>query len=166
MKVVTAVEPLGGIRADSVFLAGGITNCPWWQDEIIELLKPHEGTILNPRRKNFPIDDPNAANEQIVWEFEALERAKVFSMWFSASESVQPICMYELGRHLALRAKYNPQPVRTDAPDVVIGVEPGYLRAEDVYIQVGLVSATLADRITTNLEDHAKAIVTAMGKQF
>ena len=25
--------------------------------------------VFNPKRENFPIDDPNAAYEQIAWEF-------------------------------------------------------------------------------------------------
>lgn len=31
MKVITAPEPTD-TDSTSVFLAGGITNCPWWQD--------------------------------------------------------------------------------------------------------------------------------------
>ena len=34
-------------------------------------------TVLNPRRKNFPIDDPKAAREQIVWKYHALRDANV-----------------------------------------------------------------------------------------
>ena len=45
-----------------LFLAGGITNCELWQNDIIKLLKDKEElTIYNPRRKNFPINDPSAA---------------------------------------------------------------------------------------------------------
>lgn len=71
MKVITAVEPLVHDGADvvgcpSVFLAGGITNCPQWQQEVIDRLQGYEieCTILNPRRANFPIGDPSAAREQ------------------------------------------------------------------------------------------------------
>ncbi len=134
----------------SVFLGGGITNCPDWQKEITALLQDEEITILNPRRENFPLDDPEAAKEQIEWEFHALGAADVFSMWFSGEDSVQPICMYELGRHLALRDG--------DLETVVIGVDPDYKRAQDVYIQVGLVDENLAHLISRNLKDHALRI--------
>ncbi|KKK55301.1 hypothetical protein LCGC14_3075930, partial [marine sediment metagenome] len=125
MRVITAVEKIKRNDGLMIFLAGGITNCPWWQNEIIEMLKGCVGTILNPRRKDFPIGDPNASLEQITWEFNALEKADIFSMWFSNAESDQPICMYELGRNIALR--------ENEMSTVVIGVEPGYRREQDVY---------------------------------
>lgn len=141
----------------TVFLAGGIVNCPEWQTELVELLSDELITILNPRRKNFPIHDPNAAQEQITWEFHRLNNADIFSMWFSDSNSDQPICMYELGRHMVLHQNH--------PETIVIGVEPGYRRAQDVYIQSGLVDSSIALRISDNLEDHAKNIKEAM-KQF
>ena len=56
----------------SIFIAGGITNCPDWQSEIVELLNNADVVLLNPRRKNFPINEPRASKEQIQWEFENL----------------------------------------------------------------------------------------------
>lgn len=138
MKVVTAVEKhfmeLGEV---SVFLAGGITNCWEWQDAVIAELKKKPDTnhlvVFNPRRKNFPIDDPNASQEQIEWEFEHLEGCDIFSMYFCAGDSDQPICMYELGRNLILQ-----QAIAEDADItefVVISCEEGYKRKSDVLIQ-------------------------------
>ena len=49
----------------SLFLAGGITGCPDWQKEMIHLLNDEPILIYSPRRKNFPIHNPNAAYEQI-----------------------------------------------------------------------------------------------------
>lgn len=138
----------------SVFLAGGITNCPEWQDDLKELLSNEMITIFNPRRKKFPIHDPNAAKEQITWEFKALNGATIFSMWFCNTDSDQPICLYELGRHLVLRK---------DCPEtIVIGVEPGYRRAQDVYIQTGLVNPLISLKISDNLNDHAFKIKKAI----
>ena len=158
MNVITAPEPfplLGG--QPIVFLAGGITNCPNWQQEIINRLAGvTTGTLLNPRRPNFPINDPDAARAQITWEFNALARANIFSMWFCAGTSDQPICMYELGRHLAL---YN---AGHQLHRVVIGIEPGYKREADVRIQTGLVNADLALQINTSLAEHAYRILTAI----
>lgn len=68
MEVITAPESFQ-FATRSVFLAGGITDCPWWQDEIINLLKDESGILYNPRRKDFPIGDSMAAKEQIAWEF-------------------------------------------------------------------------------------------------
>lgn len=134
----------------TVFLAGGIQKCPEWQIEIVKLLSDELITILNPRRKNFPIHDPNAAKEQIEWEFHRLNNSDIFSMWFSNADSDQPICMYELGRHLVLH--------RDHPETIVIGVEPGYRRAQDVVIQSGLVDSSLSLRISNNLEAHAENI--------
>jgi len=153
MQVITAVETLMGPDQPTVFLAGGITKCPDWQQTVIDKLADvDDGVLLNPRRPNFPINDPNASREQITWEFNALARAHVFAMWFSNSDSDQPICMYELGRHLAIRELTN------DMEHVLIGVEPGYRRLRDVYIQVGLVCPKLAGQIVDNLDDHAENI--------
>ncbi len=148
MKIISAPDKLQ-YDGFSIFLAGGITNCPWWQDEVIEMLEPYVGTILNPRRKDFPIGDPNASLEQITWEFNALGKADIFSMWFSNAESDQPICMYELGRHIALR--------ENEMGTVVIGVEPGYRREQDVYIQIGLIDKRF--KIISNLNDYAQTII-------
>ncbi len=139
----------------TVFLAGGITSCPEWQNDMIKLLSDELITILNPRRKNFPIEDPKAAQEQIEWEFHRLNNADIFSMWFcNTDDSDQPICMYELGRHLVLHQ---------DHPEtIVIGVEPGYRRAQDVVVQSGLVESSLPLRISDNLETHAENIKEAM----
>jgi hypothetical protein len=123
------------VSMPSVFLAGGITNCPNWQQEVRKILagmELPEFQLLNPRRDNFPIHDPNAARAQITWEFHALNHCNIFSMWYSNADSDQPICMYELGRHL-VRFAYG------EIDYVCIGVEPGYRRAQDVAIQTELV---------------------------
>ena len=73
VKVITAVEQYEKQPGEvTCFLAGGITDCGEWQDEVIKYLTEVEVdlsglVLLNPRRKNFPIHDPNASNEQITW---------------------------------------------------------------------------------------------------
>ena len=163
MRVVTAPESIEINGEVSVMLCGGITACENWQQEVIALLSPYDGILFNPRRENFPIHDLKAARAQITWEFNALKKAEVFSMWFCASkESDQPICLYELGRHLAIRKAQN------DLECVVIGIEPGYRREQDVRIQTELVNSFLASRISNNLADHAQnirqAVLTARAK--
>lgn len=153
MKTIVAPNNIDGAQRPTVFLAGGITNCPWWQDRVVEVLADGTpGTLLNPRRRNFPIDDPSAAQKQIRWEYYALAGADIFSMWFAASESVQPICMYELGRHLAIRYRWG------QLRRVVIGIAPGYRREQDVRIQVALVASRVAERIADSLDGHIENI--------
>lgn len=145
MKTITAVENTEKKEGEIwCFLAGGITNCPDWQAEVIANLELYDSqypgeldglVVLNPRRPNFPIGDSNAAREQITWEFERLQAMDVFSMYFTAGESDQPICMYELGRNL--------QRMQTSFPEdwtkrVVVSCDEGYRRAADVAIQTEL----------------------------
>ena len=150
MRVITAPEPLTTDRP-SVFLAGGITGCPDWQAEVIERLFDVNGVLLNPRRAAFDVSDPEAGPEQIRWEFEALAQCDIFSMWFCA-ETIQPICMYELGRHLALRIP----------SQVVLGVHPDYPRATDVDMQSRLAGHRVS---SSNLADHARIIATAVAEK-
>ena len=164
MNYIEAVGDLAGIARPCVFLAGGITQCPEWQQELVALihnLAPElPGTLLNPRRKDFPMEDPNAAVEQIKWEYAALNAADVFSMWFSAGPSVQPICMYELGRHLA-RFQWGAH----NLAKIVIGIAPGYLRAQDVRIQTQLVIDSMSNpaiEIVDTLDAHAAKIIEAV----
>lgn len=128
-------------RSDSpvaIFLAGGITGCPDWQTDLYEILaltsrwdaNGPDLLILNPRRRNFPMDDPSAARAQITWEYEMLRRADIISFWFSAAQ-IQPIVLFEYGFWLG-----------QDKP-FVLGVEPGYVRRQDVMIQTEL---EVADR--------------------
>jgi len=149
MELFTAPEKIE-TKLLTVFLAGGITNCPNWQQEIIKLLEGNDIAVLNPRRENFPIHDPKASEEQITWEFHALNNSDIFSMWFTSGVSDQPICMYELGRHLALK-----KPEK-----IVIGVEEGYKRKQDVYIQTKLVHPQL--EISDNLVTHKDNILNAI----
>lgn len=108
----------------AVFLAGGITDCPDWQAEAADRLKDDRWVVLNPRRTEFPIHDPSAAVGQIDWEYRHLDRADVVLFWFAGGPSVQPIALYELGRHAATNAA------------VVVGADPKYLRRVDVLLQL------------------------------
>ena len=84
----------------SLFLAGGITGTFDWQTEIVRLLNVTALAVLNPRRRNFPIDDSTAAQSQIEWEFRHLRRATAVLFWFP-SETLCPIALYELGGRAA-----------------------------------------------------------------
>ncbi len=120
----------------SIFLGGGITDCPNWQQAVVQMLGNFDVDLLNPRRENFPIHDPGAAEAQIAWEHRHLRLADAILFWFP-KETLCPIVLYELGAWSM-----------TDKP-LFIGVEPGYKRAQDVEIQTRLVRPGL--RISTNL---------------
>ena len=62
--------------------------------------------------------------------------------------------MYELGRHLAIRAEHN------ELHKVIIGIEPGYTREQDVRIQTKLVAPTMV--ISSSLLIHALRIEQAL----
>lgn len=129
---------------DTVFLAGGITDCPDWQQDMVKLLGNTDLTLLNPRRANFPIHDPNAALAQITWEHVALRNALAISFWFPR-ETICPIVLYELGAWSM-----------TSKP-IFIGVHPEYQRRQDVEIQTKLARPEI--EIVYSLEDLANQII-------
>lgn len=106
----------------SLFLAGGITNCPDWQSAMVSSLKDENLILLNPRRKNFLMDDPNAAQSQIEWESRHMVRASAILFWFCAA-TLCPIALYELGLYTTVQKP------------IFIGIQPGYAREKDVIIQ-------------------------------
>ncbi len=127
MIYVEALEVIkSGLPNKSVFLAGGITGCPDWQQELVALLDNSDLILFNPRRADFPIDDPSAALEQITWEHNYLRTADAVSFWF-AKDTLQPITLYELGSWSM-----------SDKP-IFIGVHPEYPRRQDVEIQTKLI---------------------------
>jgi hypothetical protein len=138
LEIIEAVNESKENNQIKLFLAGGITNCPDWQKEIIEKLENNKQplgtsggmlqnvTVFNPRRENFPIDDPNASNEQITWEYKKLRESDIIAFWFSEG-SLNPIVLYEYGKH------GTSQPTK-----IVVGCHTDYSRKSDVEIQTKL----------------------------
>lgn len=166
MKIITAPEIYKNDSNIACFLAGGITNCPNWQDEVIKNIKEYSSSenidlkyldIYNPRRANFPIDNPNAAQEQIEWEFKYLEKCDIFSMYFCNAPSDQPICMYELGRNISeIKNEY----MGTWGHRIIVSVEKGYKREQDVLIQTRLATNNIIKPLSCATPmSHAIAIV-------
>lgn len=110
----------------TLFLGGGITNCPEWQVEMITRLSGVNVTLLNPRRKKFDVTNQNIAVEQIEWEYRHMLKADAILFWFCA-ETLCPIVLYELG-------KWTVQKDRR----LFIGVHPDYQRKIDVEVQTRL----------------------------
>jgi Nucleoside 2-deoxyribosyltransferase like len=124
-----------------VFLAGGIGNCPDWQTEAAANLADTDAILLNPRRKQFRTPWNRAdSQEQITWEYEALQDADIILFWFTGGPSAQPIALFELGTHATRATK-----------PIVVGRDPDYLRADDIDIQLGLYAPEL--KICTSLDE-------------
>ncbi len=126
-----------------MFLAGGITGCPDWQQVMLDLLADMPLVVFNPRRANFPLHDPNAAEAQIKWEHGYLRKASAILFWFPC-ETLCPITLYELGAWTVL-----PKPI-------FIGAHPDYQRKQDIEIQTALVRPEV--RLALSLEALAQQI--------
>jgi len=145
MRYVEAPETFhdSSDKLRSIFLAGGITGCPDWQSQLAGMLSSTDLVVMNPRRANFPIHDPNAAEHQIMWEHQHLREASMISFWFCA-ETLCPIVLYELGAWSMTEKK------------LFVGVDPKYKRRADVEIQTRLTRPDI--NIVYQVEDLAEQI--------
>ena len=150
MKIVTAPEEYE-IRPDdvTVFLAGGITGCPDWQKETIKIFTDYIAhpyldnlnhdtlehlVIFNPRREEFDVSNHSEATAQINWEFKYLNQIDIFTMYL-CKETLQPICLYELGRYIEVMKRRFPE---TWHKQIIISANSQYERVRDVIDQVNL----------------------------
>lgn len=124
MKYVECPDVYNG-PGKRLFLAGGISGCQDWQKDMVNSLKDENLVLINPRRKNFNTNNPEMEKEQIRWEFEELKKTDIASFWFPP-QTLCPITLYELGK-ISM----------TDKP-LFVGVDPGYARKNDIYIQTSL----------------------------
>jgi hypothetical protein len=128
----------------SLFLAGGITGTFDWQTAVVNRLAGLPLVLLNPRRRNFPMDDPTAAGAQISWEFRHLRRATAVLFWFPP-ETLCPIAVFELGS----RVMVPHQPL-------FVGTDPRYARRADVEIQLRLARPDV--RVVTDVIELARQV--------
>jgi hypothetical protein len=159
MKVYQAPDKIDWYevgRGKSIFLAGGITGCDNWQEDLIFDLRSLDNsglfdlkrlTVFNPRRDDFDVTDTKTAIEQIKWEHKCLEMCDICSFFFPASESVQPITLYELGKYSRDHTS-------------VISIQEGYKRAEDVKIQLALDGncCSIYSFYDEAIREHARAL--------
>ena len=121
----------------SMFLAGGITNCPDWQAGAKDaVLDQTDLLVFNPRRATFDTSDPSATKVQIHWEHYHLKFADIRLFWFP-KETLCPITLFEYGKWLK--------------HPVVVGTHPDYERREDVIVQTALERSDVV--IRDNLDD-------------
>lgn len=137
MKYFEALTEFAG-AGPSLFLAGGITACDDWQRRAAAALADLPLAVLNPRRANFPINDPSAAATQIEWEHRHLRRATALLFWFPP-ETLCPITLYELGAW------------SVSAKPLFVGTHPDYQRRQDVVIQTRLARPEV--EVVTSLDD-------------
>lgn len=126
----TAPDPLPALFSrPSVFIAGGISNCPDWQSTLAHSLDTQLYDVVNPRRNTGFDRTGNTAGEQIAWEHSALAKVDSCVFWFPC-ETLCPITLFELGK-LLVRASQ--KSVR-----LVVGWHPDYQRAFDLQVQIAL----------------------------
>lgn len=109
-----------------LFLAGGISQCPQWQNEIISKLRNEPRLeefkiiIFNPRCDEIPNEE-----FQTEWEYDNLKDSDIISFWFSVG-SLNPITLFEYGSYFKSKKK------------IIVGCHPEYLRKSAVKIQTRL----------------------------
>jgi hypothetical protein len=154
MEHIQALAEYEGGALPAIFLAGGITGCPTWQNEMVSLLDGLPVVLLNPRRDHFPIDDPTAATTQIEWEHRHLRKADAVLFWFPC-DTLCPITLYELGAWSVRRDEQGLKPL-------FVGVHPQYPRRQDVEIQTRLARPEVVIRYQLpNLADAVRQWVNA-----
>lgn len=143
MRYIEAPNDYDGKGTSLLFLAGGITDCPDWQQEVVAALRESSLTLLNPRRAQF-VAHEGSAREQIAWEHRMLRAASAILFWFPM-ETLCPIVLYELGAWSM-----------TQKP-IFVGVHPDYQRKLDVRIQTALVRPDVL--IVESLDELILAII-------
>lgn len=108
----------------SLFLAGAIPgDTADWQNYVTRSVAAsgQPVAVFNPRRRDFPADDPGAVAGQVAWEHEHLHAADATLFWFPAMDaevSVAPTTLFELGMALG------------EGRPLVVGASPWYPRRD------------------------------------
>lgn len=163
MKVITAPNSYYWSPGEvTVFLAGGIQNTENWQNIVIDKLALEFTSsplvVFNPRRDNYPTHNPDAALEQIKWEFDRIEMCDIFSMYFASGNTDQPICMFEYSKQLVVRGMHG------DLSRLVVSVNPDYRRKQDVLIQTRLAQPCV--NINLSLDAHIDRLIDVIRNEF
>lgn len=117
-------------KNQSVFVAGGISNCPDWQSDIVtNCMNTEKYDIVNPRRSTGFDNTGLTAREQITWEHMALSKVDSCIFWFP-QETLCPITLFEFGKFL-IKAKQH-------SVSLIVGWHQNYQRAFDLEVQIQL----------------------------
>lgn len=138
------VGPKSGYEGSvDLFLGGGISNCPDWQAEAIDILSTQFNngyTVSNPRRSEGLERTGDEAARQIAWEHKNISRAEAIMFWFP-EETLCPITLFELGVELG---KLNRK--------IYVGTHPNYQRRFDLIEQIKLVEKSVKNDKSLNNE--------------
>jgi hypothetical protein len=114
----------------TLFLAGGISNCPNWQADVVKALANTEYIILNPRQDRWigsqALDTKIAYQEelkQVTWEYKRITKAYSVLFWFP-KDTVCPITLFELGSRLE------------GQQNLFIGCDPDYEKRRNIWCQL------------------------------
>jgi len=133
-----------GLMANLLFLGGGISGCPLWQSQMVELLSDTKLVLVNPRRDDFDVNSAEMAKKQIIWEFKYLSCSTGRLFWFPA-ETLCPITLFELGKFCE------------KADPLFVGCHPEYKRKLDLEVQLSL-ARSWNPEISYSLEDLADRV--------
>lgn len=151
MREIKAPEPYEPhLARRSLFLGGGVSNCPDWRKAVVDALSDYEVDLLNPRRDDFDVTDPMMEQEQIEWEHLNIIQADAYLFWF-CEETVCPITLFELGKVAGLFP---------DKP-LFVGTHVNYQRKRDIGFQMLLMRPDVEvvfhlDRVIDQLHAWAK----------
>lgn len=125
-QIIKSPEALGTPSYLSIFLAGGISDCPDWQEEVAQRLAAETDAIIyNPRRVDFDMSAYEEVSKmQIIWEWHALRMSTVNFFWFP-EETLCPITLLEYGSAME----------RLHPGALMCGTHPNYKRRFDVKMQ-------------------------------
>jgi Nucleoside 2-deoxyribosyltransferase like len=140
----------------SVFLAGGISNCPDWQKEVQDMINSDTFDVINPRREIGFDKTGQIAEEQITWEHRALSIADDYIFWFP-KETLCPITLFELGKILE-------RTMNGSDKVILIGWHEEYQRGFDLSVQIRL--ATTQKRRVLHAAPGWDAFTTAVRKYY
>lgn len=107
----------------------GVSNCPDWQSEIVDLFDHSIYDVVNPRRIGGFDRTGATAEQQITWEHQALTLVDNCVFWFPC-ETLCPISLFELGVMLERASKHSVK--------LVVGWHEQYQRAFDLQVQIKL----------------------------
>jgi hypothetical protein len=150
-RIITSPEPLGRAVENSIFLAGGISDCPDWQAEVaLALSENSEAVIYNPRREDFNMEAyEDVSRLQIQWEFQALRMSSVNLFWFP-EETLCPITLFELGSAIQ----------RLHPGALMVGTHPNYARRFDIVEQAKLAGSPC--RVFDDIEELTSETIILM----
>lgn len=148
MQLIKPPQPFEQSKLDqtpSLFLAGGISNCPNWQKPFVDFLQHRDVIILNPRRDEY---DPMMDQDQVTWEHDNIRKVSGHAFWFPA-ESVCPISLWHLGGIVG-RTNW-----KSDKR-LFVGTDPKYPRAKNLKIQLLLTVPHV--NVVSSLEELATLV--------